>query len=96
MDQLRRIEYMEKILNEGTAAVSALRRALEAYADVSTHLAELFDYYGSELWFADLEDDNAGRLPEGLRRGVLSEDAVYNLISDCAAIEAELGGFIQL
>ena len=96
MEQVERIEYMEKILNEGVAAVSALRRALEAYADVSTHLAELFDYYGSELWFADLEDDNAGRLPEGLRRGVLSEDAVYNLISDCAAIEAELGGFIQL
>ena len=96
MEQVERIEYMEKILNEGTAAVLALRRALEAYAALSPRLAELFDYYGSELWFADLEDDNAGRLPEGLRRGVLSEDAVYNLISDCTALEDELGSFAQL
>ena len=28
----------------------------------------------------DYEDDEAGRLPEGLARGVLSEDAVYNLL----------------
>lgn len=95
MEQVERIEYMEKILNEGVAAVSALRQALEAYAALSPRLAELFDYYGSEQWFADLEDDNAGRLPSDLRRGVLSEDGVYDLISDCAAIEAELGGFIQ-
>lgn len=96
MEQLQRIEHMENILNEGRAAADALRQALEAYAAIAPRLAELFDYYGSELWFADLEDDNAGRLPAGLRRGVLSEDAVYDLISDCAGLEDELGGFAQL
>ncbi len=28
----------------------------------------------------DFEADEAGKLPEGLKRGVLSEDAVYDLI----------------
>jgi hypothetical protein len=30
----------------------------------------------------DYEDDEAGKLPEDLKRGVLSEDAVYNLLTD--------------
>lgn len=96
MEQLQRIEYMENILNEGVAAAAALRRALNDYAAISPQLAELFDYYGSEQWFSDLEDDAAGLLPRELRRGVLSEDAVYDLISDCAAIEDELSGMAQL
>ena len=28
----------------------------------------------------DLADDEAGRLPKGLKRGVLSEDGIYNLL----------------
>lgn len=30
----------------------------------------------------DFEDDSAGKLPRDLRRGVLSEDAVYDLLTD--------------
>ena len=96
MEQLERIERMEALLNEGRQAVAALEQALEAYAALSEGLAELFEYYGSPLWFADLEDDEAGRLPEGLCRGVLSEDAVYDLLSDCRRLEDELAGCAQL
>ena len=30
----------------------------------------------------DYEDDEAGKLPKDLKRGVLSEDAVYDLITE--------------
>ena len=30
----------------------------------------------------DFEDDEAGKLPQDLKRGVLSEDAVYDLITE--------------
>lgn len=96
MNQIERIEYMEAILNEGSASVSALRQALQDYAAVSDRLGELFDYYGSEQWFADLEDDAAGLLPDELHRGVLSEDAVYELISENTELTEELAGFAQL
>lgn len=96
MTQTGRIEHMENILSEGREAVDALRQALEAYAEIAPRLEELFDYYGGETWFADLEADAAGLLPEGLRRGVLSEDAVYDLISDNAELMDELAGFAQL
>jgi len=96
MNQTERIEYMENILNEGSAAVSALRQALENYARISDKLSQLFDYYGSETWFSDLESDAAGLLPDDLRRGVLSEDAVYDLIGENDELLDELSGFAQL
>ena len=96
MTQTGRIEYMENILNQGRAAVDALHQALEAYAEIAPRLEELFEYYGSETWFADLEADAAGLLPGELRRGVLSEDAVYDLISDNGELMDELAGFAQL
>ncbi|MBQ3210656.1 MAG: DUF4298 domain-containing protein [Oscillospiraceae bacterium] len=96
MDNIERIEYMEEILKEGQAAVAALSEALARYTALAPRLNELFDYYGSPLWFSDLADDEAGNLPEELARGVLSEDAVYNLIDENRQLIEELSGFAQL
>lgn len=38
------------------------------------------DYYGSKQWREDFEADEQGLYPEDLKRGVLSEDGVYNLL----------------
>jgi len=35
----------------------------------------------SGQWLADYELDEAGGLPPDLKRGVLSEDGLYNLLS---------------
>ncbi len=43
---------------------------------------ELEQYYTGGQWQKDFADDEAGKLPEELKRGVLSEDAVYDLITD--------------
>ena len=43
-------------------------------------MKDLEDYYGSAEWRQDFEDDEAGLLPEDLKRGVLSEDGIYNLV----------------
>lgn len=80
MTQIERIQHMEQILNEAKDAVQALTSALERYRAMKPRMAELTAYYSSPQWMKDYEDDEAGRLPEGLARGVLSEDAVYNLL----------------
>lgn len=36
------------------------------------------NYYGSEEWHNDREDDEEHKIPQDFPRGVLSEDAVYN------------------
>ena len=42
----------------------------------------LSDYMDSGAWLRDYEADEAGLLPPGFRRGVLSEDGLYNLLTD--------------
>lgn len=82
MDQLERITYMENILREAEEALPALEAALERYAALRERLKELEAYYSGGEWMKDFEDDSAGKLPQDLRRGVLSEDAVYDLLTD--------------
>ena len=82
MEQIERITYMEQILDEAAEAVSSLSEALEKYSTVQDKLQELIAYYTSEQWRQDFDDDNAGKIPSNLKRGVLSEDAVYHLLAD--------------
>lgn len=82
MDQVARIICMEKNLNETAGAVKNLMVALENYENIQTKLKELSDYYDSPLWRRDFEDDEKGKLPTDLKRGVLSEDAVYDLLTE--------------
>ena len=80
MEQIERITYMEQILDEATEAVSSLSESLEKYAAIQDKLQKLIAYYSSKQWRQDFDDDSAGKIPSNLKRGVLSEDAVYNLL----------------
>jgi hypothetical protein len=77
---IERIKWMEQRYNNALAAIkdgSAV--SLKA---VKEDVAELSKYYGSELWKQDFATDEAGKLPPDLKRGVLSEDGIWNLLSD--------------
>jgi len=77
-----RIKEMEQRLDRASAAVMQLSAALDRYVEVQDALRELSCYYGSDVWKRDFADDEAGRLPQELKRGVLSEDAIWNVLSD--------------
>ena len=78
--QVKRIQRMEQILDEGTRIVSELEQALDKYEAFSVKIDELEQYYTSGQWKKDFADDEAGKLPHDLKRGVLSEDAVYDFL----------------
>ena len=82
MTQIDRIRQMEECLDASAAAVEKLGAALKEYEAVQKQYKKLSDYYGSPRWMKDFEDDEAGKLPRDLKRGVLSEDAVYDLITE--------------
>ena len=42
----------------------------------------LRNYMDSGQWLSDFEADEAGLLPPRLKRGVLSEDGLYNLLQE--------------
>ena len=81
-EQIERIMQMEEVLDEAGEAVSALSRALNRYVALQPALQSLAAYYSSSQWMQDFEDDSAGRLPDTLKRGVLSEDAIYDLLHE--------------
>ena len=82
MEQIERIERMEACLDASEAAIRGLSQALSAYEEAQEAYGRLSDYYGSDLWMQDYEDDEAGKLPKELKRGVLSQDAVYDLLTE--------------
>ena len=69
-------------MERASAAVTELSAALRNYAAVQDDLAALNAYYGSDEWKNDFADDEAGLLPATLKRGVLSEDGLWNLLAD--------------
>ena len=75
---VQRISEMEGYLNESVAATAALHAELERMEALREPMRKLFAYYGSADWYEDRE----GELPEGLPAGVLSEDAVYDEITE--------------
>lgn len=42
----------------------------------------LREYQVSGQWLKDYENDEKGKLPSELKRGVLSEDGLYNLLNE--------------
>ena len=41
----------------------------------------LIDYYESGQWLKDYEADERGDLPRDLKRGILSQDTLYDLLA---------------
>lgn len=78
---------MEKHLERASKAVIRLSGALEDFADVQESLKELEEYYGSKEWKKDFADDEKGLLPPDLKRGVLSEDGIWNLLEEARALK---------
>ena len=89
-EQIARIRKMERRLDRALAAVKRLESALDKWETVQEDIAALDEYYGSGDWRKDFEDDEAGLLPEGLKRGVLSEDGIWNLLTDCKELKERM------
>jgi hypothetical protein len=45
----------------------------------------LASYLDSKQWQLDYEADEQGRIPRGMKRGVLSQDGLYNLVTEWEA-----------
>ncbi|MBO5014912.1 MAG: DUF4298 domain-containing protein [Bacteroides sp.] len=81
-EQIERIQKMEQLLDKAWVAVSKECITSIEYEETQRAIDILSDYYGSDTWKQDFADDEAGLLPKDLKRGVLSEDAIWNLLAD--------------
>lgn len=78
---IKRIEYMEKVFDE-------VRNTFQNGQDFSKNenfskkVSLLTQYLESGQWLRDFQLDEKGELPKDLKRGVLSEDGLYNLLDE--------------
>jgi hypothetical protein len=93
MEQIERIKQMELRLERAAAAVMTLSAALDRYEEVQGDISALNEYYGSNEWKQDYADDEAGQLPPDLKRGVLSEDGIWNVLTDAHELNERLQMF---
>lgn len=82
MTQTERIALMESYLDESLQAMKNFSDSLERYHKVQSKIHELSSYYSNGQWRQDFEDDEAGKIPGDIKRGVLSEDALYNFLTE--------------
>ena len=79
---IARVRQMESYLD---LVLKAMENALESVAEdeeVKDALRKLVDYYENGQWIRDYEMDEQRLLPEDLKRGVLAEDTLYNLLDE--------------
>lgn len=95
MNRLERIEKMEERMDRLTAAVRHAEEALEQWKDAQGALQELTAYYTSPLWLQDYEADERGEIPKSIKRGVLSQDGVYDLLRRIKDMQEEFQALCQ-
>ena len=87
---LQRIAVFEYKYNEVSQALADLDMALDSWANVKDWLDELREYQDSGQWMKDFEADERGELPKDLRRGVLTEDALWDLLEVAKKIKERM------
>ena len=80
--QIDRISYYENLMQRASETIASGTASAAGFARLQENLKKLSSYYGSAEWKKDFADDEAGLLPSDLKRGVLSEDGIYDLLDE--------------
>ena len=82
---IARVQKMERYLDEILGELCMKEGCITGMSSdielVQHPIEKLTAYYDSGLWLHDYECDERGELPFDLKRGVLAEDTLYNLLA---------------
>ena len=81
-EMIKRIEQMEAIFDHLLLTEKTDPEKFRTDPETIRMMDTLLRYYEGGVWLKDYEADEKGLLPKDLKRGVLSEDGVYNLIAE--------------
>ena len=86
-EAVERIKGMEACYDALQAAVNECPEQIHADPALSALAQILAQYYDSGRWLTDYALDERGCFPSGLKRGVLSQDGVYDLLEKIASYQ---------
>ncbi|MBR4713603.1 MAG: DUF4298 domain-containing protein [Paludibacteraceae bacterium] len=81
MTRKERIEQMENLFDQSNEVIQRLKQAIADFQALQPTIDELDNYYKTD-WRSDFEADEKGKLPADLKRGVLSEDGLWDLLEE--------------
>ncbi len=80
LKSISRISQMEALFDEANEKLTAFEKQIAEFRKLRENMKKLESYYTSAEWKKDFALDEEGMLPKDLKRGVLSEDGIYNLL----------------
>ncbi|MBR6396880.1 MAG: DUF4298 domain-containing protein [Lachnospiraceae bacterium] len=81
-ERIVRIMEMEAVFDRALELFEALPGSAKELLEFQSEIKNLSDYYESPDFKADFEADENGKVPKGIKRGVLSEDGIYDLLEN--------------
>jgi hypothetical protein len=79
-EAIRKMDALEKKIAEYEEKIAEYEEKIAEYEAFQPEIRKLEAYYISQQWKDDLAMDEAGKFPEKLKRGVLSEDGIWNML----------------
>ena len=79
---ITRVKLMEQYMDEVSEVLKNCPESIKENKEIRLKITELENYQKSGQWLLDYECDERGELPADLKRGILSEDMLYNLLCD--------------
>ena len=88
-ERVERIKKMEEKLDKVTPKINNFENALNDLNSAFEDIKSLSDYYKKE-WKEDYEADEQGKIPKDLKKGVLSQDTLYDLLGKLSEMKNDL------
>ena len=82
------VREMEDRYDELSRVIAELDDAISEYQDFKADLQILREYMETGQWKKDFESDEADKIPADVKRGVLSEDGLYDFLQGADKILA--------
>lgn len=78
----KRIEEMESRYDRVKAVLDEIKTSENKLSNLTDDIEALREYYESGKWQKDFKADEQGKLPANLKRGVLSEDGLFDMFNE--------------
>ena len=89
-DAVERIQEMEEILDRASKIMTDLESNIAEFESLQSEIKELEKYYTGNKWKSDFKLDEDGKLPQDLKRGVLSEDGICDQLERYKELKEKL------
>lgn len=89
---IARIKRMEQYMDEVQKVLRADPDSIHTEALIQEMLQELNQYMDDGKWLQDYDCDERGELPTELKRGVLAQDTLYELLCEIKELEGHTMG----